>query len=397
MSINLNVERDIMREMLRYLPVMAARDGQIVVRSNRGMLVVTSNLNKGISYSYTPSGNQDIPISGAGSISELTDRIADLAVYLLDTYGGKIGHTPEDAIRSNTPIRNARRSNNKIFKDNVANGYGSYERKDIVGNAYPLGRNRRDLDGGVQGVDIPMRISRINTLDTGYSLSGGNTGDLLTSNTYDGGNEILTGGISGYRSNYGSNRLLGTTYGEYQDITYNGTRDVQNISDTTETYLTNGRDLLGGYADNMYGGNDDDVDYLDVNARMKALSNQNNALNSTILYGGNTGVLGTGNAIGESTYSSGNRPNISQIRFINATINSNVNTGGVPDTYNNAASDLGIGYGDLTARGMNNARRGSVGGNNITRNANLGSSEPSRGMQMGMGGNGQGALANNGV
>lgn len=388
MSICFDVERDIAREMLRCFPALVLKDGQVVIRSSRGMLVITSVSTSSISYSYVPSMN-DIPTTETGEVSSLMNRIVDLGLYLLESGDGKIGHTPEIQTRR---VGSSADRHRPRFMNAVPDGYGSYEMEDIINE----GR--------------------------GYTLSGGNTGNLLTSNTYDGGNEILTGGISGYRSNYGSNRPLGSIYGEYtyeEDI-----NDVQDLTDTPETYLQTSE---------MYGGNDDDVDYIgegnasmnanaflagenrtggidntaDIDRRMKRMSRSSTNATPTIrsvnaLRGSNPD--GNSFSIDASGINTVNiqdpagrvrirmprsREDLSlyrngaQVRFVNANLY-DIPSNGVADTYNDAASDLGIGYGDLTPRGMNS----TIGGNYITRNANLGSLEESRGMGMGLGGDG---------
>ena len=498
MSIHFGIDRDIAIEILRTLPIIAMRDGQIVVRSSRGMLVITSSGSRGsITYSYTPTNQSDISINQTGLIADETDHIAELAYYLLETDGGKISRTPEDTLNNNSNNMkningNSRKSGNftglnsntnrgkQIYNTNIVTSKSSNSRninsrinvnKNVNAGGGTIGaEGLADMGGGrgtrTTGKDMinpvissPVKNSSISrssftnavpngygSYDTtgiqttfinesnmpnqgrGYSLSGGSTGDLLTSNTYDGGNSILTGGSDAYRSNYGSNRLPGTEYGEYLDKSYNGYEDtlngsIQDVTDTTDTYL--------------YGGNDDDVDYIgggnasmnaspfldngnrtgfidnnaDINARMYRMNNPginqpmkgagvNMTRNSTTvgsvnvmrglpmgynssvdrrsstLSNGYTSIINGGSGIlGIGTDFTGNGPDV-------------LDYGGVPDTYNDAASDLGIGYGDMTARGMGSTTTGSYGGNNISRNAYGGGSNAQRGLGMGLGGDG---------
>lgn len=475
MSINFSVERDIATEMLRLLPVMASRDGQVVVRSGRGMLVITSNQansttasngnnsNMTISYSYVPTGESDIPISQSGSINDETDRIAELSYYLLNTYGGKIARTPEGAIdqgrNGNSNTRNNRGSGNFTgmslnnqrntrangnANNNFGGNLGGFPYPDVNRREQTLGNiNRMDKDvnagGGIVGAEglgdmgggrgtnpntigrngatvqngnngngplapSPMggnfanatpngygeydmtgiRTTRMDESQMfnqgrGYDLSGGNTGDLLTSGTYDGGNKILMGGSNAYRSNYGTNRQPGTEYGEHLDTSYNEYEDtlngnnIQDVTDTTETWIN--RDIDTFANDNfMYGGNDDDVDYLgagnflnneertgfidntaDINSRMQAMNNPARDTTGTNTFRRGAGVNMT-NVRQQNVR--GGMNNINRMDTWNATVGSVNAMRGAPNGY---GQDVGrsmgnnIGGGNANASFMTNA------------------------------------------
>lgn len=101
MSIQVQLDKDIAMKMLQMIPKLALQDGQIVVGSDRGMLVVSSDPSTSadvVTYSYTPS-NGDYPSSGMENAGDVSKSIGDMAYYLLSTTGGKISHSIENGSR----------------------------------------------------------------------------------------------------------------------------------------------------------------------------------------------------------------------------------------------------------------------------------------------------------
>lgn len=80
----IHIERGIAYKLYEQLPLIAKKDGIIVIKSNRGVLTIRSNGNT-ISYTYGF-------VHKEGNEYDLSREIADIAYYLLDTNDGTIGH-----------------------------------------------------------------------------------------------------------------------------------------------------------------------------------------------------------------------------------------------------------------------------------------------------------------
>lgn len=102
MSISFEVEKDIAMEMLQQLPEIALDNGQVIVKSSRGILSIYSIADtSSISYSYVPGvvpGQEEIGASGIGNARDLKETISGMAYYLLSTPGGKISYSIGDKI-----------------------------------------------------------------------------------------------------------------------------------------------------------------------------------------------------------------------------------------------------------------------------------------------------------
>lgn len=131
------------------------RDGKIFIESEKGLLIIEPMRYPYISYIYHPSDDMSITLREVDSLHHLRREINALATMILS------------------------------------------------GTDVYVGSEMREYPNTVKVSDMT---------DQGYTLDGGSTGNLLTSGTYE-GDVTLTGGSEGYRSNYGSNRLDGTTYG----------------------------------------------------------------------------------------------------------------------------------------------------------------------------------------
>lgn len=187
MSVHFTVPQDIAISLLKYLPHIANKNGDIAVRGDRGTLIIHQQNNPAMtSYSLLQESMTD----KHGLIADVSGRIASIAQDILD---GPNSKGIEYYMKS--PVYENRYNTSDVY---LSRSYG--------------------------------RDSMMFNMGNGYSLSGGSNGDLLTSSTYDGGNEVLTGGSEGYRSNYGSNRLPGTSYGDdemFADDSLMYNRDIE--------------------------------------------------------------------------------------------------------------------------------------------------------------------------
>lgn len=191
MDIQIDMNRNIARKVLRTLPYMAKDNGQIIVRSDRGALILQSTDGIRVSYSYLPSDINDVSTSGSGKVDNITDKVIDLAIFLLEGKDGQI----VDSMDTNPPRVKGGYSNEDKYTYND-DRYSSH----YVPKTYsPLGRT----------AEILMALP---------NESVDNTDDFLDVNTYQGGNQILMGGDQATRSYHSLGREDGTLYGDGYDL-----------------------------------------------------------------------------------------------------------------------------------------------------------------------------------